>query len=214
MSNSSQYGKLYTLLMLHKLGEADTIRSIVDCGCGEGAYQTLLGPNLPGARWTGIEVWKPYVAAFDLERRYDRIIVADLRDVAFGTLGPVDLAIFGDVLEHMSTEEAVRVVTAASAVAPYVMISIPIVKYPQPAINGNPYEAHVKDDWDHYEVMRTFPAITAFFIHHHIGVYVLTSTVAAASNVTRLQQVIPALVRQQCPSDPMAWGSWHLESYL
>ncbi|MBC7907609.1 MAG: class I SAM-dependent methyltransferase [Rhodospirillaceae bacterium] len=203
-----------TLLMLRKLGESCHIHTVLDGGCGEGTYRTLLGPHLPGAKWIGIEVWQPYVDAFKLAERYDRLVVEDLRRAAFDKFGPVDLAIFGDVLEHMTKSEAMDVVARASAVAPYVLISIPVVEYAQDETFGNPYEVHVKDDWDHYEVMRTFPGITAFFIHDHIGVYLLTTTAEASTNVTQLQHVIPALVRQQCPNDRMAWGAWQMENHL
>ncbi|MBX9633728.1 MAG: class I SAM-dependent methyltransferase [Magnetospirillum sp.] len=214
MPCSAQYGKLYTSLMLRKLGEAGIIGTVVDGGCGSGTYKKLLGPHFPNATWIGIEAWQPYVAQFELERQYDRIVVSDLREVAFDRLGPVDLAIFGDVLEHMTKAEAVEVVARARAVASYVLISIPVVDYPQDPVNDNPFEAHVKDDWDHYEVMHTFPGITAFFVHDHIGIYILTSTAAATDNVNQLQKVIPGLVRRQCPNDRMAWGCWHLENYL
>lgn len=214
MPSSSNFGKLYTAMMLSKLHEAGSINNIVDVGCGEGTYRDLLGPHLPGARWTGVEVWKPYVEQFGLEAKYDRLIVEDCRRVDYAALGPVDLAIFGDILEHMVREEARTVVERALAVAPLVLISIPVVDFPQGPTGGNPYEAHVKDDWDHYEVMRSFPGVGAFFIHDHIGVYFLTGNQLLNQQVIALQQVVPKLVRSRHPDDRMAWGAWHIENHL
>ena len=131
MPTSSHLGKLYTTMMLKKLHEAVSIRNVVDFGCGEGTYRRLLGPHLPGARWTGIEVWQPYVDQFDLRSQYDSLIVQDCRSVDCLALAPVDLAIFGDILEHMTGDEAASVVERALAVAPLVVISIPVVHFPQ-----------------------------------------------------------------------------------
>ena len=213
MPTISHLGKLYTTMMLKKLHEAVSIRNVVDFGCGEGTYRRLLGPHLPGARWTGIEVWQPYVDQFDLRSQYDSLIVQDCRSVDCLALAPVDLAIFGDILEHMTGDEAASVVERALAVAPLVVISIPVVHFPQGPTGGNPYEAHVKDDWDHYEVMRTFPGVSAFFIHDHIGVYFLTGTKMLSRQVIALQRVVPELVRSRHPDHRMVWGEWHIHSY-
>jgi len=55
----------------------------------------------------------------------------------------------------------------------YFIISIPIVKWIQPAFNGNSHEEPIKDDWSHEEVMSTFPTITRHFKGDKIGAYVL-----------------------------------------
>lgn len=214
MPSSSQFGKLYTALMVHKLGEAGLVKSVVDGGCGEGTYRHLLGPHLPGAHWTGIEVWQPYVTQFGLHQLYDRLIQADLRMVRFSTLGHTDLVLFGDVLEHMTKAEAQAVVAGAMEIADFVMISIPVVHYPQGAHNDNPHEIHVKDDWSHAEVMASFPGISAFLVHDHIGVYFLAANGTAATALHALQGAVPAIIRQQCPQDRMAWGNWQVVNCL
>lgn len=214
MPSSADYGKLYISLLMRKLAEAGGIDNVVDCGCGCGTYRNLLAPYLGKATWIGIEAWEPYIAQFGLHDLYHRVINSDLRQVDFAALAPVDLVIFGDVLEHMQKDEAQTAVGKALAVASYVLLSIPVVHYPQDEINGNPFEVHVKDDWDHQQVMTAFPGITAFFIHDHIGVYVLTGNALATSRVTALQAVLPPLLHQQLPNDRMAWGGWSIESHL
>lgn len=214
MPGSSNLGKLYTAMMLKKLHDAGSIERVVDFGCGRGTYKDLLGPHCPGTHWTCVEIWKPYVEQFGLEQKYDRVLVEDCRRVDWSVLAPVGLAIFGDVLEHMMHEEAAEVIETALAHAPLVLISIPVARFPQEATDSNPYEAHVKDDWNHYEVMRTFPAIAAFFIHGHIGVYLLTGNERLNRQVIALQQVVPKLVRSRHPDDRMAWGGWQIENHL
>jgi len=214
MATSSDFGKFYISLMIGKLAEAGKIASVLDCGCGSGTYKTLLGSILPGATWTGIDAWEPYVSQFELEKLYDRIIVSDLRQVAYSSLPPADLVIFGDVLEHMTQAEAIDVVSQARAIASYVLISIPVVDYPQGEVHGNPYEVHIKEDWNHYQVMGSFAGVSAFFIHDHIGVYFLTSTAQAASDIDTLQAVVAPIQRRKWPNHRMAWGRWVIENHL
>lgn len=214
MPSSAQYGKIYTTTLLSAIHRARPFVNIVDVGCGEGTYRQLLGPSLPGARWTGIEVWEPYVERFGLRRLYDDLILSDARTAEYGRLGPLDVAIFGDMLEHMPKEDAVALVHRVLALTKMVIISIPVVEYPQDPVDDNPYERHVKDDWDHYEVMSSFAGISAFMIHDHIGVYVLTRDPALTTMVIEAQPHIAHIVRTQRPDDRMAWGEWRVTNHL
>jgi hypothetical protein len=67
--------------------------------------------------------------------------------------------IAGDVLEHMTKEEALTVISNLLPRCKYFIISIPIIKWPQDAVNGNPFEIHVKDDWSDKEALESFPSI-------------------------------------------------------
>ncbi len=171
-----------------------THKAALDIGVGEGAYlnclkhkyqaggdkyQTLkqnweidAGP-LSEHRWTGVEVWEPYIDKFDLRSKYDTILNEDVRKLDYNKLGPFDVAVAGDVLEHMAKEDAVQVVEQILRISTYLFISIPIIHYPQEPVHGNPYEAHIKDDWSHGEMMETFPQIIEHKVGRRVGVYML-----------------------------------------
>ena len=70
-----------------------------------------------------------------------------------------DLVILGDILEHMSESDAVNLWSKISKEAKYALISIPIVHYHQGAINENPYEVHVEEDWTVERVLEKFSHI-------------------------------------------------------
>ena len=70
-----------------------------------------------------------------------------------------DLVMFGDVLEHMTKEDAIALWKKISKQAKYALISIPITHFHQPMVNGNPYEKHIKEDWTSEEVLESFPGI-------------------------------------------------------
>jgi hypothetical protein len=167
----------------------------LDLGVGEGAYFNWLnhlyvpggdkfktmdqnwainqGP-LAGAFWLGIEIWTPYIKKFNLEDKYNKIINDDIRTVDYSSMGYFDVAIAGDVLEHMSKEDAVSVVNKVLDISTYLFINIPIIHYPQEEYDGNPYEAHIKDDWSHKEMRDTFPQILKSKASRRVGVYMLT----------------------------------------
>lgn len=157
------------------------VRSVLDVGPGAGAWRRTLGPVLPGARWTALEIWAPYVERFELAELYDAVEVADARD--WQPPGIYDLAIFGDVVEHMTKAEAL----AMLARIPWRMalVSVPIVPYPQGPSEGNPYEAHVAT-WSHREALDAFPVVD-HWCGQQIGVYVLERSL----DVTVLTPSIP-----------------------
>lgn len=152
------------------------VNTVLDLGVGNGTYHRLFSKKsdvLRNAHWIGIEAWQPYITEFDLENRYNSIINQDIRTVDYSKLGTIDLVFAGDVLEHISKEESIMVVDNILKVAKRIIISIPIVHWPQGEEGGNPYEAHVKDDWSHEEMIETFPQIKRSWTGNSIGVYLL-----------------------------------------
>lgn len=141
---------------------------VLDLGVGSGTYYDYYSVRynkLAKAEWYGIEIWQPYIEQFCLEQKYTKIYNSDIRKFDYSILPKIDLVFAGDVLEHMTKQSAIDVVNECKKISKYLIISIPIVYYPQESINDNPYEAHVKDDWSHQEVLDTFDGV----IKHHQG---------------------------------------------
>jgi SAM-dependent methyltransferase len=156
MGTSLSSGKAQILDWFQK--NQTIIRTVVDIGAGSGTYIKLVKEDAnccADAKWIGIEAWQPYIDQFNLTKRYDQVINQDVRQVDWLTLTPT-VVIAGDVLEHMSKHDAVELVKKILNPGVTLIISIPIRHMPQDAINGNPYEVHVKDDWTHQEVMSTW----------------------------------------------------------
>jgi len=144
------------------------IKSILDVGAGSGTYADALRD----AGWQGtidaIEVWQPYIDKFDLASKYRTVYAIDARDFCEFYY---DLVIFGDVLEHMPESDAVEIWTRASNQAASGVIAIPIIHYHQTALNGNPYEEHVTEDWTPEKVVSTFTGIGSSFIGSITGAF-------------------------------------------
>lgn len=164
---SSAEGKSWIRDRVHALGAVAPV-SVLDIGPGVGTYAKLLaGPAV--SRLVGVEIWAPYVTTYRLAQHYDEVIVGDAREV---DLPASDVVILGDVAEHMSETDALALwARCAAAGRQAVYLSIPIVHYPQHAIEDNPHEVHVDEDWSHERVLARFPGITASWTGSEVGVY-------------------------------------------
>jgi len=166
MPVSADNGKEFTRQMMAGIKH----ERMLDIGAGCGTYAKLF----PEASWVGVEAWEPYVSEFDLPSLYDNLIVDDARTVDYERLGRFDVAVAGDVLEHMTSEEAADLVDRLKAVADYVFVSIPLGHCPQDAVNGNEYERHI-EDWSDEKVRKVFGEPVASHIDWIIGVYVFSN---------------------------------------
>lgn len=171
MPASSSKGKKWSLIILRTLIKMAGVKKVMDVGPGIGAYSVLV--KSPETKTTAVEIWGPYVKKYGLEERYDKVIVSDIRYLDLEQLGKFDAVILGDILEHMSKEDAVKTVNRLREKARFILISIPVKHCPQGEEEGNPFEVHVKDDWSDGEVKESFAGIRVAFIQEGIGVYII-----------------------------------------
>lgn len=169
MPISSPEGKEWIKKLVGKLSAKCKFSSILDVGAGAGTYSNLLRSILSESEFIGLEVWEPYISRYDLTKKYDRIIKQDVREYIPDK--PFAFTFLGDVLEHMEKEEAVEVYEKLLKESEFVIISIPIIHYPQGNIEGNPYERHIKEDWTHQEVLSTFSNLVLSQTGNVVGVY-------------------------------------------
>lgn len=132
-------------------------KTVLDIGAGQGVYLDLIRSGIgQDVVVDAIEVWEPYIKEFNLVQRYNTVFCVDARNAS---KFDYDLVILGDVLEHMTEEEALELWHKISLQAKYAIISIPIIHYHQDAINGNPFEIHVEEDWSTERVLSKFHSI-------------------------------------------------------
>lgn len=175
MPSSSNRGKIYTLNQIKKIIKLIEVNTVLDIGVGEGTYINKYKHLLSNSVWTGIEVWKKYIEKYNLTNKYDTIINKDIRTIDFSKLGQQDITFAGDVLEHMTKEESIKVVDDILNISKCLIVSIPVVHMPQDEYEGNPYEKHVKDDWSDKKFKDTFKDyIINSTVDEEIGVYILS----------------------------------------
>jgi hypothetical protein len=126
---------------------AEDLKTVIDFGTGEGTYSILGRHIAPSARWIGIEIFAPYLKRYDLDQKYDCVILSDLRHPEIKH----DLSIFGDVLEHLPELDVQRVLEIQAELSRYIYVSVPIIPAPQGSSHGNDHERHLHD-WSFHEM--------------------------------------------------------------
>jgi hypothetical protein len=184
MAKSSIAGKSWSWNVLRILHAHRPIHRALDVGAGLGFYAQF---RRAGQHWTAVDIWGPFVQAYELEKKYDRVIIGDMRFMDWRHFTPLDLVICGDVLEHMTKPDAIQLLRQALSNARVVLVSIPIVFSDQHEILGNPFEKHVKPDWSNEECMASFPNICVAAREEDIGVYLLTRS---ADDFNALQAIV------------------------
>ena len=150
--------------------QKNNIKTVLDIGCGKGTYYDLLSGEVTAI--DGVEVWQPYIEEFNLRSKYRFLIEKDVRELKPLDVSGYDMVVFGDVLEHMSLEDARNVWEWASWVAQYGLISVPIIHYPQGAEFGNPYEVHVQDHLHPEDIRREFGPFETEALYEITGTFI------------------------------------------
>jgi predicted TPR repeat methyltransferase len=130
-----------------------SIKKVLDVGAGSGTYGKMLGDLVKTI--DAVEVWNPYINEFELTSIYNSVRVIDARNIAEAVFAEYDLVIFGDILEHMTADEA-KAVWKKASFAKYGLISVPIIHYPQGAEYGNPYEVHVQEHMHPEDIRKDY----------------------------------------------------------
>jgi hypothetical protein len=180
MPSSVTFGKPFTYFFVKELArQASPLPlRILDVGAGLATYPKMLKGALGDCRFTGIEVWSPYIEQFDLNYWYDELIIADVRYLDWNKVPRFDVAFFGDILEHMTRADAAATVQAAAGVGGCIVTSIPLGNHPQHAELGNPWERHISNNWVADELPKVFRDVVGNHMHSFIGVSVICSNPA------------------------------------
>lgn len=146
--------------------------SILDIGAGAGTYGKILRPLLPDAYMTAVEIHAPYVSDYKLWKMYDSVVIGDARNC---DLPIADIVILGDILEHMDLRDALELWNRArNRAVKAVLLSVPIIEWPQGEMFGNPHERHVHT-WTHSTALE-LPGVTDWWTGSSIGCYEALST--------------------------------------
>ena len=125
------------------------ILTIVDIGPGYATYPKILGLKY---KYKAVEIWAPYIRQFELNKIYEEIRIGDIRYTEFPK---GDCVIFGDILEHMTKEDARGVIHRAEESFRHIIISIPIGHCAVDRLWENPFEEH-QSVWSFKELCDIF----------------------------------------------------------
>ena len=110
--------------------------TILDVGACDGKWRDYL----PEYTMDAVEVWTPSAEA--IKDKYRTVINENIVGLKYKKY---DLIIFGDIIEHLSVEDAQSVLKYAKGKCKDLIVAVPFL-YPQGELYGNPYERHIQDD--------------------------------------------------------------------
>jgi SAM-dependent methyltransferase len=152
-----------------KLHFKNTISSkskVLDVGPGAGTYSDLLR-ELVG-KLDCLEIWEPYIHQFNLSEKYDNVILGDIRSFDFSGY---DYIIMGDVLEHLTTEDATIFLDRVNNLGIKCLVAVPY-NYEQGEYEGNIYETHLQPDLTPENVLVRYPSLKLLYGNHFYGYYI------------------------------------------
>ena len=136
---------------------------ICDMGAGGGTYQKLLGSEY---NWTAVEIW--HESAEYIKQFYNKVYEEDVR--TFNYPEKYDLVIFGDIIEHLTVEDAQQVLNKAEQNSNAILIAVPYM-YPQKEIFGNKAEKHIQDDLTPELFNQRYPGFELIYSHNNYAYY-------------------------------------------
>lgn len=111
--------------------------SCLDVGACDGIWSDMLRDYLI---MDAVEIYRPN--AEKLFPKYREVYVGDIAEYRYNWY---DLTIFGDVIEHMTVEQAQSVLQYAREHSGDVIVAVPFM-YVQGELYGNKWEKHIQDD--------------------------------------------------------------------
>ncbi len=144
--------------------------TVIDVWAGTWQKSDLLKKYTWKMIW--VEVFKPYIEQNLLEEKYDTIINEDIMDI-YDKL-EWDIRIFGDVLEHLSVEDAQEIINYLKDKWVIIYIQIPRM-YPQWIEFWNKYEIHLQPDITKEVFNERYPWFELLWEDSEIGLYKFTT---------------------------------------
>lgn len=140
--------------------------TILDVGAGCGTYYNLLHDYFKTIH--AVEVFKPNIDDFELEKKYDVVFNIDIKDFEYGFYA---IIIFGDIIEHLTVEEAQKVLKYAYDRCDEMIVAIPY-EMEQGICEDNVYEIHKQPDLTPENVLERYPMLKLLYRNNRYGYYV------------------------------------------
>lgn len=129
--------------------------SVLDIGCGHGHYSKLLKNHFCYNNFDGIEIWKPYIEEYHLDKLYTNIYNLNILDFDFLYY---DLIIMGDILEHLSRNDDISLIKKLFNKCSELLVIVPYY-LPQDIVNNNIYEIHLQSDLSDNIMSEYYPML-------------------------------------------------------
>lgn len=148
------------------INKFDKTARILDVGAGEGTYYNLLHDHFNYI--DAVEVFKPNIMNYNLKQKYHRVYNLDIKDFKYEKY---DIIIFGDIIEHLTIEEAQEVLKYANSHCKEMIVAVPY-ELEQGVEEDNIYEIHKQPDLTPKNVLERYPMLKLLYKNDLYGYYV------------------------------------------
>jgi len=139
---------------------------ILDVGAGSGTYYNLLG------KWykniDAVEIYESNIYYYNLLEKYRRCFNVDIINFEYSFY---DLIIFGDVIEHMTVQDAQKVIDYAYDRCKNLIVAVPYL-LSSGAGNQNVHEIHIQNDLTKDVVADRYPKLKLLYGNNLYGYYI------------------------------------------
>ena len=143
---------------------------LLDVGCGDGIWSDLLKSHF--SILDGVEICAYNVERFNLISKYNTLYVQDVR--TFTPEKHYDVILLMDVIEHLSVEDAQKVINVLLQYSLLLVAAVPF-HYAQGALYGNEAEIHLQDDLTNEIFLERYPLFAPFKLYgEKYGYYIAT----------------------------------------
>lgn len=139
---------------------------VLDVGGGDGTYGKLLYDYF---KIDTIEIFQGAVEHLKSAGYYENVWHGDIRTSIIHKR--YHLIVLGDVIEHMTVEDAKTVIKMCENQADYVLIAVPYL-YKQGALYGNQHETHLQPDLTPAIFDERYKGYTRLFGDANYGYYI------------------------------------------
>mgnify|MGYP001182755083 FL=1 len=136
------------------LNHLPTHYKILDVGPGEGTY----GAALQDLYVDALEIHEPYVHQYRINRYYNNIFIGDILNFNYDDY---DYIILGDVLEHLHTAHAQKLIKDINSKGIKCLVAVPYL-HEQDAVNGVESEIHHQPDLTPRVMQSRYPDLEIF----------------------------------------------------
>ena len=137
--------------------------TILDIGAYDGKWYNVLVGGGRQYNMDAVEIFEPSIAKYKLREKYNKVFAENIID--FTKNHPdakYDLIIMGDVLEHLTVEDAQKVVKDLYPICNDFIIAVPY-KSKRHAHYGNKYEIHLQPDLTDEIFHQRYPGFERFY---------------------------------------------------
>ena len=142
--------------------------TILDIGAGCGTYSDLIRGY--GYKMDAVEIWQPYINQYGLKNKYGWVYEENILKMPLDVLGAYDFYILGDVLEHLSVEDAEWLMKFLKFAGKQYLVAVPYVME-QGEYEGNIHETHLQPDLTPEIMLERYPDLELLYGNNFYGYY-------------------------------------------